>query len=67
MQPLKLKRGRLHFGHISASWQDRAIVLSLQAKTEAPNVFWVRFIVIRIGWPPISTTHAFMDKDEATQ
>jgi len=58
---LRLLVGPSEFG-ITCSWRDKAIILAWVAETEAPNVIWMRMVVLKLSWPPIRHVATFTDK-----
>jgi len=58
-QRLCLCRGPTVFSGVNLSWRDKAVILNWGAETEVQNVMWVRFIVLRFGWPPLTYLEAF--------
>ena len=55
------KFGRRYFGGIRFIKGRTFLVLAWFARSEAPNIFWCRYVVFRLGWPPIKIITAIRD------
>ena len=70
-QKLNLYTEPPQFAGLYCDKKARGIVLAWRADTEAPNIFWLRLLIIGFSWPPIRLVKTFLprafrgDKDHA--
>lgn len=61
---LRLYCDRLEFNGIVFDRPNKTLVLTWWAETEAQNVSLVRWVAVRLRWPPIRVIEGFMDNRE---
>jgi hypothetical protein len=59
-QRMALYCGPLEFRFVTFDKVARGLVFAWRAETELENVIFVRFVCIRLRWPPIKVTESFL-------